>query len=102
MLTRLSIPRPHPDVVDTCLPNGDVVLLHLNSKQYYSLNQTGSRLWQLMHGNRTVEQLGTEVEGSYDISIEEARQCVVDFAQQLAAEDLVIVQEAGSMVNNTE
>ena len=33
--------HPHPQVVDTELDEGEVVLLHLESKTYYSLNPTG-------------------------------------------------------------
>jgi hypothetical protein len=38
--------RLHPDVVDTELDNGEMVLLHLESKTYYSLNLTAMRIWQ--------------------------------------------------------
>ena len=38
--------RLHPDVVDTKLDEDEIVLLHLKSKLYYSLNLTGGRIWQ--------------------------------------------------------
>ena len=38
--------RPHSEVVDTKLDDGEVVLLHLESKTYYSLNPTGERIWR--------------------------------------------------------
>jgi hypothetical protein len=37
--------RLHPRVVDTKLDEGEVVLLHLESRIYYSLNLTGERIW---------------------------------------------------------
>ena len=37
--------RPHAQVVDTKLDDGEIVLLHLDSKTYYSLNPTGERIW---------------------------------------------------------
>jgi hypothetical protein len=39
--------HPDPNVVFTRLGENDGVLLHLNTKRYYSLNGTGSRLWEL-------------------------------------------------------
>ena len=46
MLTLDQRVRLHPEVVDTELDEGEVVLLHLESKMYYSLNPTGQRIWQ--------------------------------------------------------
>lgn len=38
--------NPVDDVVDTDLDAGEVVLLHLGSKQYFSLNATGGLVWK--------------------------------------------------------
>ena len=38
--------RPHAEVVDTELESGETVLLQLESKIYYSLNVTGTHIWQ--------------------------------------------------------
>jgi Coenzyme PQQ synthesis protein D (PqqD) len=38
--------RTHAEVVDTKLDDGEVVLLHLDSKTYYSLNLTAGRIWR--------------------------------------------------------
>jgi Coenzyme PQQ synthesis protein D (PqqD) len=36
----------HPEVVDTELEAEETVLLHLESETYFSLNLTGTRIWQ--------------------------------------------------------
>jgi hypothetical protein len=46
MVTLEQKVRPHPEVVDTELDGGEVVLLYLESKTYYSLNLTGMWIWQ--------------------------------------------------------
>jgi hypothetical protein len=38
--------RPHPEVVDTVLEDGETVLLHLERTTYYSLNPTGTQIWR--------------------------------------------------------
>jgi hypothetical protein len=38
----------HPSVVFTRLNDTEAVLLHLETKRYYSLNETGARLWELL------------------------------------------------------
>ena len=38
--------RPYSEVVDTELDTGETILLQLESTTYYSLNTTGTRIWQ--------------------------------------------------------
>lgn len=90
-----SAPRRHPDVVYTTLPNGEIVLLHLDTKQYFSLNETASRVWELLSGEHTLAEIGEKIEGSYAVSRAEAQESVTGFVQELAAENLVIVPEPG-------
>lgn len=95
-----SVPRRHPDVVYTTLPNGEIVLLHLDTKQYFSLNETGSRVWELLDGERSVEEIGRQIERSYDVTLEEAHGSVESLIRELVAANLVSVQEADSMVSS--
>ena len=46
MITLAQRVRPHLEVVDTERDMGETALLHLESQTYYSLNVTGTRLWQ--------------------------------------------------------
>ena len=46
MVTLEQTFRPHLDEVDTALNGEEMVLLHLGSNTYYSLNMTGTRIWQ--------------------------------------------------------
>jgi coenzyme PQQ synthesis protein D (PqqD) len=93
VLTMLSRATPHPDVLDTTLPNGEVVLLHLGTAQYYSLNETGSRIWHWMKEGQPLGAICEELEHRYDVTLDGARQCVLDLASQLVSEKLM--QPAG-------
>jgi hypothetical protein len=44
MLTSDTPVRPHPSVVFTCLDAAEAALLHLGTKRYYALNETGARV----------------------------------------------------------
>jgi hypothetical protein len=44
----------HPEVVDTELDDGEVVLLHLESKTY-CLNLTGQRIWHRLKKGLTTD-----------------------------------------------
>ena len=86
--TRLG---PHPDVVATSLAGGDVVLLQLATKQYYSLNQTGARIWKWVEERKDVAGICGCLEAEFDIAPPAAQEHVVGLLENLAAEQLVIL-----------
>lgn len=43
--------RIHPSVLFTDLEDGTSVLLHLESKHYYTLNETGTIIWRALMQN---------------------------------------------------
>jgi hypothetical protein len=54
MVTLEQRMHPHPEVVYTVLEDGETVLLHLESSTYYSLNRTGTHIWQGLKQQRTL------------------------------------------------
>ena len=80
---------PHPDVVQATLENGEVVLLHLGTTQYYSLNETGSLVWHLLSRDLTLQGVSEHLEAEFDVAPDHARQSVTDLAEELMAEGLV-------------
>ncbi|MCW5980621.1 MAG: PqqD family protein [Bryobacteraceae bacterium] len=84
--------KPHKDVIHTKLANGEVVLLHLGSESYFSLNETGSAIWTLLDGNATLEQIAGEIESRYEVSPEQALASVAELAEQLVAQKLATLE----------
>ena len=80
---------PHPDVVHTALENGEAVLLHLGTNQYFSLNDTGARIWELIDKGLTLEEIGQEIEAMYDLTLDWAQQYVSNLADELISEKLL-------------
>jgi hypothetical protein len=83
-------------VVFTDLDDGSAVLLHLDNKFYYSLNETGSFMWQLIEksgGSITMEQLIEALCGQFDVNPEQARADVREFIEDLTKEGLVTVKQ---------
>lgn len=95
MLTAESKVKAHPEVVDTTLPNREVVLLHLGTKRYYSLNQTGSLIWQLLGRGLSMRQIGKDLENAFEVTPEEARQSVLDLVTELVNEKLALPVSPG-------
>ncbi|RQG90975.1 PqqD family protein [Natrarchaeobius chitinivorans] len=61
--------------------DGEAVILHLESGQYYGLNGVASSLWDSLQQPRTVAQLREYVSDEYDVSPEE---CTGDIDSILA------------------
>ena len=81
---------PHPQVVDTELDEGEVVLLHLDSKMYYSLNLTGRRIWQGLKQGLTLEGISRRLQEEFDVDAERADNSVLDLVNDLSKQNLVL------------
>ncbi len=90
MVTAGTKVAPQPEIVDTALQNGEMVLLHLGTKQYYTLNGTGSRIWQLIGQGFNLSEIGQSLEDEFEVSHDQAQRSVVNLANQLVAENLVV------------
>ena len=91
MFTPTSKAKPHPDVVATSLAGGEMVLLQLATKQYYSLNQTGARIWKLVEREKDIAGISGSLEKEFDIALSVAQDNVIGLLESLAAEKLVLV-----------
>lgn len=84
-------------VVFTDLEDGSGgVLLHLESKFYYSLNPTGSFIWKQLEEKEelTEENLLEAVLDNFEVDAEEAKKDLEEFIEDLTREGLVIkIQE---------
>jgi len=85
---------PHPDVVSTEMENKEAVLLHLKTKKYYSLNETGLRIWQMLGEGSTPMQISERLQGEFNISSEKAEDSVMTILRELANEQLIEVESA--------
>lgn len=63
---------PVQDVVFTDFEGGEGILVDLNTKQYYRLNETGALVWRSLEKGCTVEQIVSEMQKLYDVSDEHA------------------------------
>jgi hypothetical protein len=84
---------PHPEVITTELDNKEAVLLHLGTKNYYSLNETGMRIWQLLSEGITLRGIHEKLQQEYDISPEQAEKSILNLTNELVHEKLVTVSD---------
>lgn len=89
MLTLDHRLRPHPDAVDTELETNELVLLHLQSKAYFSLNLTGMRIWQGLKEGLSLRDISHRLQQEFDVDSESAERSVLRLAEELFRERLV-------------
>lgn len=95
MIQAGAILTPHPDVIHTKLVSGEVVLLHLKTEQYFSLNETGSQIWELLDNRLSLEQIAEEVQNQFEVTAGQALKSVAELAEQLVAQGLVKLENGG-------
>lgn len=66
-----------------------LILLDVESGEYYTLNETGAAVWKLCDGTRDADEIALRISESYEIDIAEAVSDVTDILQQLTDESLV-------------
>jgi len=81
--------RPHPQVVDTPLDDDETVLLHLESKAYFTLNATGGRIWRGLKAGKSFDQIVAELEEIYEVTPEQARSSTQALLDELAQRGLL-------------
>jgi len=81
--------KPDPEVVCTAVGDKEAVLLHLDTKKYYSLNHTGLRIWQLLSKGSTPAEVIGQLQAEFDVTPEKAHESVIDLMKELISEKLI-------------
>lgn len=76
------------DALSASLSDG-AVLLHLYTKRYFSLNETGSRIWSLLEQQATEDEIIDALVREYDVERPEATRAVSQLVGDLVAERLI-------------
>jgi len=80
---------PFKDIVYTDFQGTGGILVDLNTKQYYQLNETGSLIWRGLEKGNTVEDIVSEMRTVYDVSSEQAEASVEKLILNLESRKLV-------------
>jgi hypothetical protein len=80
---------PLKDIVYTDFQGTGGILVDLNTKQYYQLNETGSLIWRGLEKGNTLEDIVSEMRTVYDVSSEQAEASVEKLMLNLESRKLV-------------
>ncbi len=78
------------EVVDTTLDDGEVVLLNLESKMYYSLNVTGERIWRGLKNGLNLREISRQLQDEFDVDGETAARSVLELVDELCQQRLAL------------
>jgi Coenzyme PQQ synthesis protein D (PqqD) len=81
--------RPHKEVVDTELEGQETVLLNLQNKLYYSLNPTGTRIWQGIKRGLTLQEISRGLQREFAVEPNRADRSVLSLVEDLCQQQLV-------------
>ena len=76
--------------------NGEAVLLHLLSEEYYALDELSTHFWEVLTNRPSLGDALRELEGLYDVDPVILREDVLAFVQTLLGYGLLEVQTAES------
>jgi hypothetical protein len=79
--------RPHGDIISRML-DGEAVILDLTSGEYFGLNETGARIWELLEQHDS-DEIARMLSQEFDVARDEAAAAVDGLIQQLLDKKLV-------------
>ncbi len=86
--------RKNPLVACTELDDG-AVLLDLDTKYYYNLNETGLRIWQIMEESQDFTEIADKLSNEYEVDIEKAKSSVLKLVEDLEKDGLIVSNGKG-------
>jgi hypothetical protein len=88
MITRCSIPA---DVACASVADG-TVLLHMGTKRYFSLNDTGAEIWRLLEEQLPVAEIPARLTATYEVPLADADAAVAELIAALVEQGLLTIE----------
>ena len=82
-------PRPHEHIVYTEFDGCEAVLVDLNAKRYYTLNETAMLIWRELERGRTKAEIVRALTAAYDVTEEHAAASVEKILEDFESRNLV-------------
>ena len=89
-------PKRHSDAASR-IYDGEAFIVLPRQSVYKILNSTGTRIWDLIDGNRTIDEMVRIVAEEYEVSEEQARYDIGEFIRDLTANGMLAGDNAGTV-----
>lgn len=88
-LTSKTRLRPNETDVAAKVIDGEAILINLASGNYYSMDEVGAKIWELIETGASVDELVASIVPLYDVAEKEARGDIERLVETLVEEGLV-------------
>ena len=85
---RVNTPRVIFENID-----GELILVHMEKGAYYTTDEVGALLWDLIEGRASAAEMVTVLHTEYDVARADAETALAAFLERLGAEDLVSLED---------
>ena len=75
--------------------DGQAVIMTLNNNTLHTLNETGSRIWELCDGRRRFKDIAKIIHEEYSVDNEAGEMDCEIFLQDLIEKDMLILRDEG-------
>ena len=82
-----------PAEVACAIVEDGAVLLHMGTKRYFSLNETGAEIWRLIEEGVAIENIPARLHERYDVLLDEAQRTVDALIALLVEKELLTVAD---------
>lgn len=86
--------RRHPELRLAAV-EGEGVVLHLGTRRYFSVNDSGLTLFEALAAPRSFDDLVAALVERYDVTAAGARESVREFLDRCLAAELLVVETGG-------
>jgi len=83
----------HPDLRLTAL-EGEGVALHLGTRRYYSVSESGLDILEALAAPKTLDELVAVLTAKYEVTLEQATASAGEFLEQALRSGMVTVEDA--------
>ena len=80
---------PGKHVVVTDFDGGEGILVDLNTKKYFQLNETAMIVWKGLEKGKTMNQIVADITSSYEVAADQATQSVQRIVENFQSYKLV-------------
>lgn len=81
---------PNTNEVAAKILEGEAILINLTTGVYYSMADTGGRIWSLLEEGHTLGDVASTLEAEYDVDRETCERDVQHLVRQMLEENLVL------------
>ena len=92
MLDLTQVVAKTPEAVSKVIGQEAVIILPA-AGEVKVLNEVGSRLWELVDGQRTIAELAAQICDEYAVTFEQAEADALDFIQRMLERKLLVLVE---------